>query len=605
MWYCISCEPDTLHQGKEAILATAVSSGNPRYEADERPPLRSSLGLGAQFSLIASATLLVTPVVVSEAAGKDDAYLTWMVFASLVVVGVSTLIQVRRVGPIGGGAVLPMFTAAFSIPFCIAAVADGGPATLGTLVLISAITQLIISRWLFILRRVVTPIVSGTVMMILSITLASVVFDLLDRASIVEPQSATLTAFVTLAVIAALSLRRPEMLRLWGPLIGIVVGCVVAASLGIYDFDRIVESKWVGLPSELPGLGFDFGVTFWTLVPSFVFLGVIIAIQANGASIAMQHASHREDRAIDFRQVQATLAGGGVTNLIASAFGAVPNIINPGIVAFTQTTGVAARSVGYSIGFIFIAMAFVPKVSGLLSSIPGPVMTGYLVMVTGSLFVDGARTVIQNEQDVQKVAAAGACFWIGAAFQFGLFNLPDLGPVVNALMKSGITTGGFGAIAMILYLELTNPRRMRFEADLHIDTLPELNDFMERFAERRGWGEGMKNRLSAVGEETLLTLAPLDLDVFDLDEGAESVTDRQLVVVASSEGDVAELEFIGGGGDETNIEDRVRQLQQHDAEAVVENELSLQLLRAYASSVRHQQFHGADIITVRVEPPGE
>ena len=106
----------------------------------------SSLGFGAQFSLIASATLLVTPVVVSDAAGMDGAYLTWMVFASLVVVGVSTLIQVRRIGPIGGGAVLPMFTAAFSIPFCIAAVAEGGPGTLAALVLISAVTQLAISR---------------------------------------------------------------------------------------------------------------------------------------------------------------------------------------------------------------------------------------------------------------------------------------------------------------------------------------------------------------------------------------------------------------------------------------------------------------------------
>ncbi len=322
-----------------------------------------------------------------------------MVFASLVVVGVSTLIKVRRIGPIGGGAVLPMFTAAFSIPFCIAAVAEGGPGTLAALVLISAVTQLAISRWLFILRRVVTPIVGGTVMMILSITLASVVFDLLDRASIVEPKSATLTAFVTLVVIAALSLRRPGVLRLWGPLIGIIVGCVVAAVVGIYDFDRVVGAKWVGLPSELPRLWFDFGISFWTLVPSFVFLGVIIAIQANGASIAMQHAAHRGDRAVDFREVQATLAGGGVTNLIASVFGAVPNIINPGIVSFTQTTGVAARSVGYCIGLIFIAMAFVQKVSGLLSTIPGPVMTGYLVMVTGSLFVDGARTVIQNERD--------------------------------------------------------------------------------------------------------------------------------------------------------------------------------------------------------------
>ena len=557
------------------------------------------MGLGAQFSLIASATLLVTPVVVSEAAGMDDAYLTWMVFASLVVVGVSTLIQVRRIGPVGGGAVLPMFTAAFSIPFCIAAVAEGGPGTLAALVFISAVTQLVISRWLFILRRVVTPIVGGTVMMILSITLASVVFDLLDKAAIVEPRSATLTAFITLVVIVALSLRRSGVLRLWGPLIGIVIGCAVAAAVGIYDFDRVVDAKWVGLPGELPTLGFDFGISFWTLVPSFVFLGVIIAIQANGASIAMQHAAHRGDRAVDFREVQATLAGGGVTNLISSVFGAVPNIINPGIVSFTQTTGVAARSVGYCIGLIFIAMAFVPKVSGLLSTIPGPVMTGYLVMVTGSLFVDGARTVIQNERDGQKVAVAGVCFWIGAAFQFGLFNLPDLGAVVNALMKSGITTGGFGAIAMILYIEFTNPRRMRFESDLHIDALPELNEFIQRFAERRGWDDAMKNRLSAVGEETLLTLAPLDLT------GSDEVRDkRQLVVVASSEGEVAELEFIGGGGDEMNIEDRVRQLQQHDAEAVVENELSLQLLRAYASSVRHQQYSGADIITVRVDPPG-
>ena len=595
--------PSNHHAPEEAILATAVSSGNPRYEAHESPPLLSALGLGAQFSLIASATLLVTPVVVSEAAGMDEAYLTWMVFASLLVVGISTLIQVRRIGPIGGGAVLPMFTAAFSIPFCIVAVAEGGPATLAALVFISAVTQFAISRWLFILRRVVTPIVGGTVMMILSITLASVVFDLLDKASVVEPRSATLTAFVTLVVIVALSLRRSDVLRLWGPLIGIVIGCIVAVAVGIYDFDRVMQAAWIGVPTELPGLGFDFGISFWTLVPSFIFLGIIISIQANGASIAMQHAAWRDDRAVDFREVQATLAGGGVTNLIASLLGAVPNIINPGIVSFTQTTGVAARSVGYCIGLIFIAMAFVPKVSGLLSTIPGPVMTGYLVMVTGSLFVDGARTVIQNEKDGQKVAVAGVCFWIGASFQFGLFNLPDLGAVVNALMKSGITTGGFGAIAMILYLELTNPRRMRFESKLDIESLPELNEFMATFAERRGWDDAMKNRLSAVAEETLLTLAPLDLEALTLDEEADTGTDKQLVVVASSEGDVAELEFIGGAEEGANIEDRVRQLQQHDAEAVVENELSLQLLRAYASSVSHQQFHDADIITVRVTHP--
>ena len=112
----------------------------------------------------------------------------------------------------------------------------------------------------------------------------------------------------------------------------------------------------------------------------------------------------------------------------------------------------------------------------------------------------------------------------------------------------------------------------------------------------------MKDRLSAVAEETLLTLAPLDLEG-DGGNGDDTEETRRLVVLASSEGPVADLEFIGGG-DEENLEDRIRQLQQHDEESLIENEISLLLLRRYASSVRHQQYHGTDIITVRVGPPG-
>ena len=581
---------------------TAPASQSPRYEVHESPPFLAALGHGLQFSLIASATLLVTPVVVAKASGRDDAYLVWMVFASLVVVGVSTLLQVRRVGPIGGGAVLPMFTAAFSIPFCITAVADGGPATLTTLVLVAAAVQLAISKWLFILRRIVTPTVGGTVMMILSITLASVIFALLDDASEAEPVAAPLTALATLTVVTALTLRGSALLRLWGPVVGIVIGCLVAAALGIYDVERVLRAPWVGLPGEWPGLGLDFGIHFWTLLPAFLFLGVINSIQANGASIALQRVSWRENRAVDFRQVQGALAGGGVTNLLAGIAGTVPNIINPGIASFTQITGVASRIVGYCVGVAFIVLAFVPKASGLLSTIPGPVMTGYLILVTANLFVDGARTIIQTEQNSQKVVVAGVCFWIGAAFQFSLFGLPDLGPVWGALFKSGITTGGFAAIVMILYLELTNPRRMRFRSRLHIDALPELNEFIAKFADRRGWSTAMKDRLSAVAEETLLTLAPFD--PLDLEADEDDGDERQLVVLASSDGPVADLEFIGGGN-ETNIEDQVRQLQQFDTETVAEQEISLRLLRGYASSVRHQQYHDTDIIAVRVDPPEE
>lgn len=583
----------------EARPITMPDSQNLRYEAHENPPLLTSLGYGFQFSLIASVTLLVTPVVVANAAGKGGLYLTWMVFASLVVCGVSTLIQVRRLGPVGAGAVLPMFTAAFSIPFCITALVDGGPGTLMALVLVTAVTQIAVSRWLFIFRRLFTPTLGGTMTMILSVTLASVVPRLLETASADDAVGAHVTALATLGVVAALTLRSSAIFRLWGPVLGLAAGCVTAAGFGFYSIEPVRQARWLGLPGEWPGLGLEFGIPFWTLLLPFLLLGLVISIQANGESITQQRVAWRQERAINFRQVQGALSGTAVTNLLAGVAGTVPNIINPGIVSYIQTTGIASRKVGYCIGCIFIAVAFLPKASGLLSAMPGPVMAGYLIILSGTLFIDGARMIIQTEQNRQKVLVAGICFWIGVAFQFGLFSLTDLEPVWGALLQSGITTGGVAAIGMFLYLEFSNSRRMRFQSQLHINSLPDLNEFIIKFANRRGWDTAMKNRLSAVAEETLLTLAPLNLED-DEDEDAED--ERRLVVVASSDGPVADLEFIGGG-DEKNLEDQMRQLQQHDLETPVEQELSLQLLRGYASSVQHQQYQDTDVITVRVAQP--
>ena len=110
--------------------------------------------------------------------------------------------------------------------------------------------------------------------MILSITLASVVPRLLPKASETGSVDAHLTALATLGVIAALILRGSAVLRLWGPVIGIVVGCAVAAVFGLYDAGGIIEAPWIGLPGHWPGLGLDFGIPFWTLLPAFLFLSI-------------------------------------------------------------------------------------------------------------------------------------------------------------------------------------------------------------------------------------------------------------------------------------------------------------------------------------------
>lgn len=478
---------------------------------------------------------------------------------------------------------------------CIMALVDGGPATLTTLVLVTAAFQILISRWLFILRRIVTPLVGGTVLMVVTLSLASIVFNLLNTETDSGRGDTFMVALATGIVIVVLTLRGSAALRLWAPIICIVIGCVVAVILGIYDFERVAQADWVGVPvSGWPGPGLAFGTSFWTLLPAFLFIGAIISIQVNGDVIAVQQVSWRQARAIDFRRVQGAICSTGVGNLLCGIAGTVPNVTTGGIVSFIQITGAASRNVGYCIGGIFLVFAFLPKVSGLFSNLPGSVIAGYFVVVIGFMFVEGARTVIQYGTDRSKILIAGVSFWVGAAFEYRLFIPPDFGPLWGTMFQSGITTGGLTAIILTLFMELTTPRRMRFRSRLDIAALPELNAFIAKFSDRKGWDSEMTQRLSMVAEEALLTLAPVDDD--------KSRGNRQwLVVIASSDDPQAELEFIVATSEE-NLEDRIQQHQQYSSEIPVASEISLRLLQHYASSVRHQQYHEMEIVTVRVDP---
>ena len=105
----------------------------------------------------------------------------------------------------------------------------------------------------------------------------------------------------------------------------------------------------------------------------------------------------------------------------------------------------------------------------------------------------------------------------------------------------------------------------------------------------------MVDRLDAASEETLLTLAGGD-------DAGEKRERRRLFLSARKEADGAVLEFIAAAGEE-NIQDRIGLLGERPDDSLMEREVSLRLLRHIASSVRHKQFHDADIVTVRVDAP--
>ena len=566
-----------------------------RYEPNERPPNALAFGMGAQQAVLCIAGVVLTPIIVIRAAGEGDPYLTWAVFAALLVSGLTTITQAVRVGRIGAGYPLLMGTSGAFIAVCVTSLVEGGPGLLATLVAISALFQFLLSERLSLLRRIITPTVAGTVIMLIAVTVMPIIFNMLaDVPEGTPPAAAPASAATTLILIAALALRATGVWRLWMPLIGLVAGCVVASFFGLYDIQRVIDAPWIGFPTTgWPGFDLEFGTAFWGLLPAFVFVTLIGATETIGDSIAIQRVAWRKPRAVDFRAVQGAVAADGAGNLLSGIAGTVPNTTYSTSIAITELTGVAARSVGVWIGIVFATAAFLPKVAALLLAIPSPVAAAYITVLLSLLFVLGMRIVVQGGVDYRKATIAGVAFWVGVGFQNQVIFADHLGEWWGALLGNGMTAGGLTAIVLTLFMELTGPRSRRIETALDVEALPEVTGFLREFASPRGWGEDALQRLGSAGEETLLSLAQPE-------GGAATGGKRRLLVIARGNRKAVELEFVAAPGEE-NLEDRMVLLTERGGGAPAEREISLRLLRHYASSVHHQQYHDTDIVTVRVE----
>ena len=165
-----------------------------------------------------------------------------------------------------------------------------------------------------------------------------------------------------------------------------------------------------------------------------------------------------------------------------------------------------------------------------------------------------------------------------------------------------MVTGGLVAIVLTLFMEFTGTGRRRIELGLESAALPELDRFLLAVASRLRWSAASTERLRAAGEELLLCLVQADeIEAAgggagrDRGDGA-----RRLRVVARNDQGSAELEFIAAAA-EGNLEDRMVLLRDGGADGPNERELSLRLLRHYAASVQHRQYHDIDVVTVRVD----
>ena len=487
-------------------MAAPIVNENVRYEPEENPPPLVALGAGAQAALLIVAPVVLTVVIVVRIAEASESYLVWGVFAAMVISGLTTVLQAARWGRLGSGHVLIMGTSGAFIAVCVAALVVAGPSTLASLVVVSSLFQFLLAARLSLLRRIFTPVVTGTVIMLITATVAPVVFNTLtDVPDGASDSAAPIAAGVTLLVVVGMVLRAPPSVRLWSPIIGIAAGCAVGVPFGLYDVGAVADAAWFGVPfGDWPGFDLTPGREFWALLPAFIVVTLVGAIETIGDGVAIQRVSRRRPQATDFRVVQGALNADGVGNLLSGLAGTLPNTTYSTSISLAEVTGIGARRVGVIIGVIIFALAFFPKFAALLIAIPAPVAAAYILVLIALLFVQGMKIVVQDGLDHRKASVAGMAFWIGVGFQNG-WIFPDLlgDGFLGILLGNGMTSGAIVAVAMMVFLELTAPRRRKLQVSMDHETLPKLGDFLRGFAARAGWNEASAERLVLVGEETL------------------------------------------------------------------------------------------------------
>ena len=575
---------------------TARSAEQPiQFEPEEACPPSMALAVGFQGAALVLAPTVLNVAIAIRSSGLDDSYLTWGVFAAMLICAAITSLHAFQLWRFGAGHVVLTWPAAMFIAIMVATISTAGPATFASLLVVCSLIQVGLAWWLPTLRRIITPVVSGTVTMLIAVSVLPIAFDTVQDLPADAPSAAgPVMAGITLLVSVIVTLRASGRWRLVAPFISILAGCAVAGAFGVLSADQIVNARWFGVP-DVPALSLDFTPSneFWALLPSFAILTLVLGIKTISDGVVIQQGSRRRPRAIDFRQIQGMVSVNGIGMLLSGIAGTLPPMANSSYsLSLINLTGVAARRVGVGVAIITVALAFFSKFTALLLTIPGPVLGAYLMLAMGILFVSGIQTILRDGIDPQRVLVVA----LASALGLGLHGHPltkDLfGDDLGALLGNGVTIGAVVAIGMTLLLEAMSTRRSRLEVTLDIASFPAIDEFLTRLASRLGWNEASTLRLRSAGEETLASLLTQEDDA----EGSDS---PRLIIVARPKGTIVELEFVATTRQE-NIEDQLAFLTD-EAAVPTADDLSLRLLRYHASAVRHQKYHGVDIVTVQVE----
>ena len=359
------------------------------------------------------ATILV-PIVVNTTAGADILSIP----VALVSSGIGTIIYLictRNRSPVYLGS-----SFAFIAPM-VAGYAIGGTGSVFTALMIVGIVYVIISMIIRMtgpgwINKLLPPVVVGPMIMVIGLSLAPTAISSIGLDLEVVPWQSLVVAFISFLVTAIVAVRGKGILQVIPFLVGIVVGYIVAAALGMVDFAATFSAHVIEVPKfYMPFMNYNLNfAAVLTIVP----IALVTMVEHVGDHKVLSEIIGRD--LIEDPGLQRTLLGDGLATFIAALLGGPANTTygeNTSVVGMTRVASTYVIGLAAVIAIIF---AFSGHLTALLTAIPSPVLGGISVLLYGFISVNGLKILIHNQVDFNNnknvvVAATMLVLGLGGA----------------------------------------------------------------------------------------------------------------------------------------------------------------------------------------------
>lgn len=460
------------------------------YQLEDKPPFLQAI-IGAVTHLLAIFVPMVTPALIVGTAlqlsPETNAYLVSM---AMIASGVGTWLQVNRYGMVGSG-LLSIQSVNFSFVTVMIAIgtsmrADGvdEELLLSTIFGISFSGAFLVVGSSFILpylRRVITPTVSGIVVLMIGLSLIKVGiidfgggFSAKSSGTFGDYQNIGVGLLVLLVVIGFNCCKSP-LLRMGGIAIGLIVGYICALFLGMVDFSQMSKAAFITIPVPFK-YGFSFNFAHFLVVAIIYLLSVLEAV---GDLTATALVSGQKIQGPEF---QSRLKGGvmadGLVSVAASAMSSLPLTTfaqNNGVI---QMTGVASRHIGKIIAVILVILGLFPGIGWFFTTIPAPVLGGAMTLMFSMIAIAGIRIILSNglRRRETLIVATSLGLGLGVSYDPQIFSI--LPPSLYILAENPICVGGLTAIILNLLIPVGQPRGAanEEEPDMLADELEAMLD---------------------------------------------------------------------------------------------------------------------------------